>query len=295
MKKKVIDVSAYQGAIDWEKAKDVIDGAVLKVIRKDLNPDKRFEENWEGCKSVGVPIVGVYNYSYATTVEKAKEDARKVLKILNGRRVKIWLDVEDACQKGLGKNLINIINAYADVIQSAGYKFGVYTGLAFYTSYIRPWAGYLKCGFWIARYPSTRKMAISQDPQDSKQPLVYHTLEGWQYTSAGIVAGVQGNVDISIWYGDIPEEKPAGNPYPVPERILSLKWPHMKGDDVGWTQYHLIRLGFLKETDEDGKNNLDRDFGKKTNAAVIAAKKHYGLPDATGKVDAETIRILRWN
>ena len=49
MTRKIIDVSSYQGIIDWRKVKaSGIDGAILKVIRKDLNPDKQFENNWRG-------------------------------------------------------------------------------------------------------------------------------------------------------------------------------------------------------------------------------------------------------
>ena len=72
MSKIGIDVSSYQGTIDWKKVKAAgIEFAILKVIRKDLNPDKQFERNWAGCELNGVTIQGVYNYSYATTVEKA--------------------------------------------------------------------------------------------------------------------------------------------------------------------------------------------------------------------------------
>ena len=74
-----IDVSAYQGTIDWTKVKTGgIQFAILKIIRKDLNRDKQFEANWTGCKANGLTIQGVYNYSYATTVTKARNDARKV-------------------------------------------------------------------------------------------------------------------------------------------------------------------------------------------------------------------------
>ena len=140
MSKKVIDVSSYQGKIDWAKVKaSGVEGTILKIIRKDLNPDKQFENNWSGCEKVGMPIVGVYNYSYATTISKAIMDARKVIAILNGRKAKVWLDVENKVQKGLGVGLINIINAYKKEIESAGLEFGVYTGLSFYNSYIKPW------------------------------------------------------------------------------------------------------------------------------------------------------------
>ena len=82
-----VDVSSYQGNIDWNKVKNSgIDFSILKIIRKDLRPDNKFENNWDGCEKSGVKIQGVYNYSYATTVTKAQSDARKVLEILNERK-----------------------------------------------------------------------------------------------------------------------------------------------------------------------------------------------------------------
>lgn len=147
-----IDVSSYQGVIDWHKVKkDIVEFAILKVIRKDLNPDKQFENNWKGCTDAGMHIHGVYNYTYATTLAKAVSDAKKVLQILNGRKVRVYLDVEDACMKKLGSYLIDIINAYGEVIKGAGLEFGVYTGLSFYNSYIKPYKG-LKHPLWIAKY-----------------------------------------------------------------------------------------------------------------------------------------------
>ena len=107
-----IDVSHYQGTIDWKKVKgDGIEFAILKVIRQNLNPDEQFEANWNGCAAAGIPVHGVYNYSYATTVSKARTDAQKVLDILGGRKPRVYLDVEDSCQKNLGSLLIDI-NTY---------------------------------------------------------------------------------------------------------------------------------------------------------------------------------------
>ena len=58
MAKKIVDVSSYQGIIDWRRVKaSGVDGAILKIIRKDLNPDKQFENNWRGCAAAGVPVV----------------------------------------------------------------------------------------------------------------------------------------------------------------------------------------------------------------------------------------------
>lgn len=203
MSKKIIDVSSYQGVISWKKVKSSgIDGAILKIIRKDLSPDKQFENNWTGCSMAGVPVVGVYNYSYATSEAKAIYDAQRVVSILAGRKVKVWLDVEDKCQKGIGMTLINIIRAYQKVIDGAGLEFGVYTGISFYNSYIKKYASIINCNFWIARYPSSLRKNVLYMPSDSKKPAIKHIMEGWQYTRNCIVPGVSGNVDMSVWYGN---------------------------------------------------------------------------------------------
>lgn len=290
MSKKVIDVSSYQGLVDWVKVKAAgIQGAILKIIRKDMSPDKQFENNWAGCEKAGMPIAGVYNYSYANTVDKARSDAQKVVDTLAGRRAKVWLDVEDACLKGLGQKLIDIILAYQAVIRAAGLDFGVYTGLSFYNDYIRPYASQIDCNFWIARYPSTSRKDVDDMPPVDKQPLVSHIIEGWQWASTGRVPGISGNVDFNQWYGDILEPIPIGSSYPIPERLLKRTSPNMRGDDVKWAQNHLVRLGFLPDDSE-----IDGIYGPKTEKAVRAAQKHYGIA-VDGIVGANTAYVIRWN
>ena len=205
MKKLGIDVSSYQGKIDWKKVKDAgVDFAILKIIRKDLNPDNQFENNWNGCISAGVPIQGVYNYSYATSVEKARSDAKKVLQILNGRKTMVWLDAEDDCMKKLGRKLFDIINAYEEVIKNAGLEFGVYTGQSFYNSYIKPY-GTLKCHLWIARYyDGYKEMNFGKLPNEAYEPVIANeSLWGWQLTSSGKIDGINGHVDFDISYYDV--------------------------------------------------------------------------------------------
>lgn len=205
---KCVDVSSYQGNINWPLVKSAgVNHTILKVIRKDLNPDTKFEQNWNGCKNAGIEISGVYNYSYATTVAKAKTDAQKVLSILKGRKCTVWLDVEDKCQQGIGSLLKDIINAYRDVIVSAGYDFGVYTGMSFYNSYIKPHISQIKCDkWWIARYyNSYNKMSLSVDPNEQYNPKssIGRDIYGWQYTSSGQVPGINGNVDLNTIYGNV--------------------------------------------------------------------------------------------
>ena len=81
--RKLIDVSSYNGRVDWEKAKVYgCEGAILKIIRKDLNRDKKFNENYTACNENEIDW-GVYNYSYATTAKKAKSDMEIVCDILD--------------------------------------------------------------------------------------------------------------------------------------------------------------------------------------------------------------------
>ena len=89
-----------------------------------------------------------------------------------------------------------------------------------------------------------------------------------------------------------------GNPYPVPTRTIKLTEPMMKGDDVRWVQYHLIRLGFLPEyyTDSKGKkkSNIGGVYGTKTRNAVLAAQEHYGIRQ-DGIVGADTRLVIQYN
>lgn len=286
-----IDVSAYQGSINWWAVKQSgISFAILKVIRKDLKPDKKFEENWKNCKEYGVNVQGVYNYSYAKTVAKAQTDAKIVLTILGNRKPMVWLDVEDDCQKNLGKNLIAIINAYGKIITDAGLQFGVYTGESFYNTYIKRYGG-VDYPMWIARYGKNNGNCNTK-----YQPQVQNMI-GWQYTSKGRVSGVNGNVDMNVWYKELDSvyeaTKSHGNPYPEPTRLLYYKaLSIMKGDDVKWLQHELILKGFLTATNLKGKTNIDGSFGKDTLAAVKAFQKSVGI-SVDGKVGAVTRAYLK--
>lgn len=229
-KVKGIDVSSYQEVIDWPKvAAAGVEFAILKVIRKDLSPDKQFENNWAGATEAGIPVQGVYNYSYATTVEKAKGDAARVVEILAGRKPMVYLDVEHDCLKNLGQTLIDIINEYGKVIKAAGLEFGVYTGLSFYNTYIKPYADKVAHPFWIARYPSSNAMTISNDPADDKRPEITHDLYGWQYSSKGVIPGINKDVDLDELYVALESV----NVMPTPEKVA-----HKVGEQITVSKYY---------------------------------------------------------
>ena len=200
------DFSSWNGAVNWDRVKAAgLTHAILKVIRRDFDPDKQFENNWKGCQLAGVHICGVYNYVYTPTVEEAIAAANRVLEVLDGRKVTVWMDVEDTCMRNLGSELIDIIKAYKEVIEGAGYQFGVYTGLSFYGSYIKPYTSPsdLDCPFWIARYYlGYDEMQLNDDVNADKTPSIDHYLAGWQYTSSARIDGVDGVCDLSVFYGE---------------------------------------------------------------------------------------------
>lgn len=201
MARKGIDVAKWNGTIDWAKVKKAgIEFAVLKVIDKSNKTEESFIRNYAGATAQGLPV-DVYNYLYTTTESSAITAAKAVVNTLAGRKVgKVWADVEDACLKNKSIQLIRIINTYKAVIEAAGYEFGVYTGLSFYNSYIKPYREYIDCEFWIARYPSTKEMSITSRPAASKKPSIFHVLWGWQYSSHGKVPGINSYVDLDICY-----------------------------------------------------------------------------------------------
>lgn len=198
---KGIDVAKWNGNIDWNKVRAAgVEFAVLKVIDKSNKTEASFVRNYAAAVAVGMPI-DVYNYLYTITEAAAREAARAVVNALAGRKIgKVWADAEDACLKNKGIQLIRILNTYKEVIEAAGYEFGVYTGLSFYNSYIKPYKDYIDCDFWIARYPSTKDMTITMDPAASKKPAICHNLWGWQYSSKGKISGISGYVDLDICY-----------------------------------------------------------------------------------------------
>lgn len=261
---KGIDVAKWNGVIEWKKVKESsVEFAILKAINKQCQKEDAFERNYNGAISQGLPI-DVYNYSYALTVEKAVSDAKTVLSVISGKKIgTVWIDIEEDDQKKLGKKLIDIINAYKNIIESAGYKFGVYIGLSFYNSFIKPFASIVDCPFWIARYPSKSQMDFADMPQEDKKPSILHPLWGWQYTSTGRVNGISGNVDLSLTYDFAEKEEKTG------EARKNIKFGD-SGSDVVYLQQRLTSKGY-------GVGTIDGKFGNKTLEAVKAFQAENNL------------------
>ena len=194
-----IDVSSYQGNIDWKRVKQSgINYAILRGVIKNGSLDSAFERNYTNAIQNGIKIIGVYQLSYALTEETAKNDAINMLQKLNGKKIDIWLDLEWSEQRKLGKDKItSIAKTYIDTCRASGYVCNIYSNLDWYKNvYNAAELLNLGCKFWIARYPAQDTGIV----KDSLKPNIGEVI--WQYSSRGSVDGISGNVDMNIIYRD---------------------------------------------------------------------------------------------
>ena len=197
-----MDVSSYQGNIDWTKVKNSnIKFVILRGVLKNGTLDTTFDKNYIGAISNGISVIGVYHYSYAFDETTAENDAANMISKLNGKKLDIYLDLEWSTQRNLGKSKVtSIAKTYINKCASLGYNCHVYSNLDWYKNvYDATELKNMGCKFWIARYPSADNGTV----KDTLRPNVGEYI--WQYSSKGYVSGISGNVDLNIIYGSIQE------------------------------------------------------------------------------------------
>ena len=196
MEIKGIDVSKWNGAIDWPTVANYGMGfAILRITEKGNVIDSTFEANYKGCTANSIPV-GVYKYSFAVNVSEIQYEAKKVIEVLNGRKLDypVFLDIEDKCQENLSKSLMmQMIDAFREIIIKAGYQFGIYCGYSWYQYQLPDDAKKYDC--WLAAYPS-------QDDGTMQIRLKPAAGIGWQYSSKATIPGISGKVDRNVFYKD---------------------------------------------------------------------------------------------
>lgn len=180
-----IDVSAWQGQINWDTVANYgMDFVVLRITEAGNVIDSCFEKNYSECQKHNIPT-GVYKYSYAMTIAEIQSEAKKVVSVLNGRKLQypVWLDLEHNNQRALGAESIhNLAEAFQEIITAAGYQFGIYCNVDWYTNVI---CSHLKkYDFWIARYPANDNGTL----QERLRPGFG---AGWQYSSKAKIPGIR--------------------------------------------------------------------------------------------------------
>lgn len=193
-----IDVSYYQGDIDWEAvAADGIDFAIIRVGYRGsnagtLNEDERFQEYIAGAEAAGLDI-GLYIFSQAVNAEEAREEARFVLERIGGHEISYpiafdWEPLNYSGSRSLNFNysvLTDCALAFCEVIEGAGYTPMVYLNPSFaYLRYdISRLMGAEKI-IWLAHY--------------TQRSNYLYDFQIWQYGSSGSVDGIAGRVDMDV-------------------------------------------------------------------------------------------------
>lgn len=194
-----VDVSHYQGNIDWKKVADSGKKfAILKCMYENSHKvDEYFEKNYEGCIKNGLGV-GIYIYHARKSIEKPNVEAEDILKILKNRTLNygIWHDLEDKNIRSKGKSYFTNFLKLQDEYFSK-YQTGIYCNVDWYKNVLDSKELSKKYKFWIARYPSQDKGIVVE----SLSPKSYS--QGWQYSSKGKVPGINGNVDLDIDFGTL--------------------------------------------------------------------------------------------
>lgn len=200
MEIKGIDVSSWNGDIDWKIVAGYGMGFAILRVHERNGTDSTFEENFKGCKSNGIPV-GVYKYSYAKTVAQAEKEAEAVLGVLKGRGLDfpVFYDLEWKEQRKLGKTVIAAIaKAFLNKVKKAGYKVGIYCNVDWYNNVLT--AELRKYDCWLAAYPAN-------DDGNLQERLRPSAGVGWQYSSKAKIPGISGVVDRNVFYKDYTDKK----------------------------------------------------------------------------------------
>lgn len=192
-----IDVSKWNGEIDWEVVKaEGVDFAIIRCGYRGsssgwLIEDPYFYKNLTGAKKAGIKV-GLYFFTQATNIVEAVEEASMVVSLLGDQEIDypVYIDIEGAGGNGRADGLdpaarTAIANAFCRTIRNAGLDAGVYSSRYWYYNNLNV-DEMDSPKIWLAEYRDT--------------PLYTGRYDMWQYTSSGSVAGIEGRVDLNVSY-----------------------------------------------------------------------------------------------
>ena len=188
-----VDVSVYQGNIDWNRAK--ADGIEFAIMRAGYGKyvsqkDKYFDQNMKNAKAAGLPC-GVYWFSYALTPEDAIKEADACYEVIKNYKLEypVSFDMETESQMKLPKETVaQIIEAFCGRMESYGYYTTLYTYASFLNYKVEDRI-FDKYDIWVAHY-------------NTSKPAFNRNYGLWQYSCTGSVQGITGNVDRDYVYLD---------------------------------------------------------------------------------------------
>ncbi len=205
--KRGMDVSYWQGLINWERVKaDDIDFAILRCgyVKTLGRPqvDQQWKRNAQECERLGIPY-GVYIYSYAKTVEAAKAEADHVINTLKGfsPTYPVYFDLEEKSLESTSNRMLlaNMASAFCDKIAAAGYTPGIYANTNWWNNYLTD-PVFDQWERWVAQY-------------NSKCSYTRGSYRLWQCSASGKVDGIVGNVDLDLEFDGAFASNPVRKPW----------------------------------------------------------------------------------
>ena len=189
---KGIDVSQWQGKINWQSVKNSgIDFAIIRIGYGDnetSQDDSYWSYNVSECERLGIPY-GVYIYSYANTADHAVSESAHCLRLLQGHTptLPVYLDLEDNCiSRTFGTSTASysiVTMAFCSRIEAAGYQAGVYANLSWWNTYLTD-SSFNGWDRWVAQWNSRCTYSKSYSI--------------WQCADDASVSGVSGGVDLNF-------------------------------------------------------------------------------------------------
>lgn len=194
MEQWIIDVSKYQGNINWDQVKAAgVQGAVLRAGygRYVDQVDHTFARNYAECKRLGIPV-GAYWYIYANTLVHHRAEMELFLQVLKDKQLElpVYIDVEDKAQAAMSPaDLTYMLRQGLGMLEAAGWFAAVYTYTSFASRF--DYQGLASTNsMWLADYRTNYNTTLPRDMH--------------QYTSGGAVPGISGRVDCNHCYRDFP-------------------------------------------------------------------------------------------
>lgn len=207
---KGIDVSYHNGVIDWGKVKQsgMVDFAIIRAGYGKSTMDKQFINNIVGANTSGLKV-GIYWFIYAADEAEAVLNAKKCEECIKLYKdiivMRVWADWEydsDKRNTQTKESRTAIVKAFCNYLESRGYEVGVYSNVDYLTSKFGDLSSY---PLWLAKYSSSK---------GNYNPFM------WQHSSKGRISGISTNVDMNIYYGNMPV---GGNNAISPVKEFSLK------------------------------------------------------------------------
>ena len=281
---KGIDVSEFQGSIDWTKVKnDGVEFAILKlgnIYDTDANyKDSKFDTNYKNARANGIKV-GAYIYNYCNTVDNLKKGLDWAFEKLAGKELDlpIYLDMEDkTIAVETVDSLTNQCNEFAKIVKEKGYKAGVYANLNWLKNELNPSKFDKDISVWVAQY-------YKECQYEGKYDI-------WQYTSSGKVSGISGNCDMNYLYNeDIMEEtsttvEDKKSIDEIADEVIDGKWGN--GTD---RKTNLEKAGYDYDAVQNRVNEILSKDNKKSVTEVakdVIAGKYGNGEDRKKKLEAE--------